>query len=83
MKQLEQRVMWSHGTPFIVRRVPASGGISARHVSHYSKVYYTFGPATAPPGYVIFAPCGKYLARVRPDQLKRWLNYFAKQALTH
>lgn len=76
MRNLDQRILWAHGTPFIVRRV-GSGG------RWHTPTIYCVGALkrTAPPGYVIFAPCGKYLARVKRDQLKRWLNYFGLENL--
>lgn len=80
MRNLDQRILWAHGSPFIVRRVPT--GKFHRRVSfdRYGYSYSTY-VTTAPEGYVIFAPCGRYLARVKKNQLRRWLNHFGLENL--
>lgn len=76
MRVLEQQMV-CHGTQFLVRRVYAS---SARCPS---PVNYRLGmPGMGTPNTHVIFYNGKYLARVRKRDLKRWLNYYGKQVLT-
>lgn len=76
MRQLEQKIVWKHGTPFIVRRVPPARSSRIWYSSWGKNAEMTTVLLESGSRYVIFAPCGKYLARVTAGQLKRWLNHF-------
>lgn len=75
MRRLGQRVVWSHGSRFVVRSVGATHGI---------RTFVASQPAlkmTAPAGMVLFGPDGRFIARLNPRDVGRWIRYFALKRL--
>ncbi len=72
MRMLATKEIWRHGFRFTVRRT-----------SMYSRTLNCVGKCKRSnrlPPYVL-AMNGRFLCRVRGDQLKRWINHFALEAL--
>lgn len=72
MRLYEAKEVWRHGFKFTIRRA-----------SMYSRTMNYRGKSKRSnrlPPYVL-AMNGRFLCRVRDDQLKRWINHFALEAL--
>ncbi len=91
MRLYETRVVYAHGSRFVVRRVPnvarAEGRVEyvydySRHGSRISQGYrYVDGRVIDRfPPYTLHGPNGE-LARLHYKQLRKWITYFALQAL--
>lgn len=78
--KLPERTIWLHGSAFVVRKLPRGVAQPMRpKYEDWRKPYRNY--ADMAQTLVIFYQ-GRFLARVRPDMLKRWLNYYARRLLT-
>ena len=75
MRRLGQRTIWSHGSRFVVRSVGAAHGIQTFTASQ--PVLKT----TAPAGMILFGPDGRFIARLNPRDVGRWVRHFALKRL--
>lgn len=90
VREYQAKVIWKHGSRFVVRRVPrvvqAEGRVEYtydyRHGTQIRAGYrYVAGRVyDRLPGYALHGPNGEY-ARLEWKQLRKWIDYFALQAL--
>lgn len=85
MRLYETKIIWSHGSRFVVRRVQTVVRSDSRleyvHYPGFRGVKLVMGQVVdRVPGYTLHGPNGQF-ARLHYKQLRKWITFFALQAL--
>lgn len=88
MRLYETKVIWSHGSRFVVRRVETIVRAEGRleYTYHYGRngwrgeCWVKGQVVDRVPGYALHGPNGEF-ARLEYRQLRKWIAFFALQAL--